>query len=209
MTRPALVYVHGLWHRGWESFLLRRRLAPDFEFHGYHYASVRTPMPEVCEGLRRFVAQIDAPTVHFLGHSLGGIVIHRFLKESAPPKPGRVVLLGSPMAGSAVGASAARFAVMRPILGRCILEELLPNPPRQWTDPRPLGLIAGTCPLGQGQFFTRFGEPNDGVVALSETLVPGAAAQMSVPATHLGLLFSARVARNVASFLKDGRFLRA
>ena len=207
MTRPALVYVHGLWHRGWESWWLRRQLAPEFEFHGYHYPSVSAPLHAVCAGLRDFVARIDAPTVHFLGHSLGGIVIHRYLGESPPPQPGRVVLLGSPMAGSAVAVSAARTRWVRPLLGRCILEELLVAPARQWTDPRPLGLIAGTCALGQGHLFTRFREPNDGVVALSETQVPGATARITVPATHLGLLFSTRVVRNIACFLHEGRFL--
>ena len=206
MSRAAVVYVHGLWHQGPESWLLARRLAADFDFQGYHYASVTTPMAEVCAGLRAFVARIDAPVVHFIGHSLGGIIIHRYLGESAPPQPGRVVLLGAPMGGSAVAVAAAPHGWIRRLMGRGVEEELLAPRARRWTDARPLGLIAGTFGVGLAPLFTRFDEPNDGVVALSETRVPGASGHITVHATHFGLLLSVPAARQASAFLREGKF---
>jgi hypothetical protein len=52
----------------------------------------------------------------------------------------------------------------------------------------------------------KFDEDNDGTVALSETQLAGAAGFLGVPATHSGLLWSARVAREAGSFLEYGSF---
>jgi len=54
----------------------------------------------------------------------------------------------------------------------------------------------------------KFGEDNDGTVAVSETRLPGAAAVMTMPVSHMGLLWSAAVAREAGSFLEHGCFGR-
>ena len=208
MTAEAVVYVHGLWHSGPESLLLKRRLTREFgfDFRTFSYPSVSATMDSVCAGLAAFVRGIDAPVIHFLGHSLGGIIIHRYLGSSAPPQPGRVVFLGSPVAGSAAALGAARRTWTRTLLGRLVAQELLVPRERRWTDPRPLGLIAGTRGPGLGNLFAHLGEDSDGVVALSETRLPGASDHICLPVSHLGLLLSARVAHQAGLFLRDGRF---
>jgi hypothetical protein len=47
---------------------------------------------------------------------------------------------------------------------------------------------------------------NDGTVAVSETRLPGATDFITMPVGHMGLLMSARVARETCQFLKEGRF---
>ena len=69
-----------------------------------------------------------------------------------------------------------------------------------------LGLIAGTRPMGLGRFFANFDEDCDGTVAVSETKLPGHKAHLALPVSHMGMLVSPVVARQVASFLGDGRF---
>jgi len=49
-------------------------------------------------------------------------------------------------------------------------------------------------------------EENDGTVAVSETRMPGATDHIVLPVSHLGMLLSARVARETGSFLTQGRF---
>ena len=51
-----------------------------------------------------------------------------------------------------------------------------------------------------------FAEENDGTVAVSETRMPGATDHIVLPVSHLGMLLSARVARETGSFLTAGRF---
>src|SRR6266481_1311626 len=85
-------------------------------------------------------------------------------------------------------------------------EELLYAHQRQWSHERPLGIIAGNNPLSLGRLMVDFHEPNDGTVAVSETALPGATAQVVLPVSHTGMLLSARVAHEVGQFFDNGRF---
>src|ERR1700733_12416591 len=96
---------------GFEGAVLRRRLRTqrDFRTYGYGYHSVQEPMAALVAGLRQLIARIDAPQVHLLGHSLGGLIVMRFLERHSMSQPGRVVFLGTPCAGSRVARRFARW----------------------------------------------------------------------------------------------------
>src|SRR3954463_10203140 len=96
--KTAAVFVHGLFLNGAEFTPLRRRLAAQhgFQTHRFSYPTVRGSMAATLERLQRFVARIDADQIHFIGHSLGGIVLCRYFERSPDARAGRVVLLGSP-----------------------------------------------------------------------------------------------------------------
>lgn len=204
----AVVYVHGLWMPGFEGAVLRRRLRRQrgFRTYGYGYRSVRDPMATLVAGLRQLIARIDAPQVHLLGHSLGGLIVLRFLQRHTMVQPGRVVFLATPSAGSRVARRLARWQLGRKILGPVACEELLPAAPALWDQPRELGIIAGTRPIGLGHLLLTFADDNDGTVAVSETELPGAKDRLCLPVTHSGMLISARVAQEAGSFLQHGRF---
>ena len=70
----------------------------------------------------------------------------------------------------------------------------------------PVGMIAGSRPLGLGQFFGRFEGPSDGTVAVAETRLPGLAAHAVIPASHSGLIVSRVAAELAANFLATGAF---
>jgi pimeloyl-ACP methyl ester carboxylesterase len=203
-----VVYLHGLWLRGHESVLLRRRLREGcgFDVQVFRYPSVRATMAEVTARLQAFVAHRAPRELHLIGHSLGGLVAHRFLERFPQQAPGRVVFLGTPAVASRAAAAFARWPGARSLLGRCVAEELLTSPPRAWSLPRELGIIAGTRALGLGRLVVRFKEPNDGSVALSETRLPGASAHIALPVSHFEMLLSARVAREAGVFLARGSF---
>jgi hypothetical protein len=75
-----------------------------------------------------------------------------------------------------------------------------------WPRPEPLGVIAGTAPLGLGRVLGPLPGANDGVVCVSETRVEGAAARAEVDVGHSALILSSRVACLVGRFLAEGRF---
>ena len=179
-SAAAVIYVHGLWMPGIESALLRRRLA---RVHGYHtyvfrYRSVYEPMLQIVAALRALIERIDAPQVHLLGHSLGGLIIMRCLEHYAMEQPGRVVFMGTPCAGSRAVRTLGSWPWGRRALGHAVREELLVN----------------------------FDEPNDGVVGISETRLEGAKSWLSVPVAHAGMLISATVARAAGNFFAEGCF---
>src|ERR1700722_8662927 len=138
---------------GFEGGVLRRRLRIErgFRTYRYGYHSVRDPMAALVAGLRQLIARIDAPQVHLLGHSLGGLIVLRFLQRHTMAQPGRVVFLGTPCAGSSVARRLARWKVGRRMLGPVACEELLQSGSTRWDQPRELGIIAGTRPVGLGQ----------------------------------------------------------
>ncbi len=206
--REAVVYVHGLWMSGGESLLLRRRLAREFglRVHAFRYAAAAATMAEITSRLQRFVRELRAPRLHFIGHSLGGLVIYRFLERYPGQPPGRVVFLGTPSVSSRAAVQASQIRMVASLMGRSVAEELLRPRERRWVMDRPLGIIAGTQPLGFGQLLAHFDEDCDGTIAVSETQLPGATDHITLPVSHLGMLVSARVARETGAFLQDGRF---
>ena len=52
--------------------LLRRRLNQDFQTYQFSYNSVKLSPSENADKLKEFLTDIDASTIHFVGHSLGG-----------------------------------------------------------------------------------------------------------------------------------------
>ena len=69
-------------------------------------------------------------------------------------------------------------------------------------------VIAGNMPVGIGHITGKFGEPNDGTVAVSETQLDGAKDHLVMVVTHMGLTTSRNVADQIGSFLRRGEFLR-
>ena len=204
----AVVYVHGLWMPGQESIVLKSRLAHEFglELHAFHYSAVSAGMSAIAAQLADFVSELALSEVHFVGHSLGGLVIHRFLEHFPEQPPGRVVFLGTPSVGSRAAQRAARFAPIAHLMGQSVAEELLQPRERQWQCPRPLGIVAGTQRIGLGQLLAHFEEENDGTIAVSETYMPGASDHIVLPVSHLGMLVSARAAHETGLFLTAGHF---
>ena len=212
MSAPSecAVYVHGLWMRGTESLLLRRRLASaGLDLRPFRYPSTRAPVAEIVERLHAFVRAQPADRVHLVGHSLGGLVIYRLFERFPEQPPGRVVFLGTPSVESRTALEVARRAWIGSLLGRAVGEELLRPHERRWPATRELGILAGTRSFGLGRLFSRFDEESDGTVAVRETRLPGATEHRALPVSHTGMLLASSVARETAHFLVNGRFSSA
>ena len=207
----AIVIVHGLWMNGLAMDLWRRRLAAHgFSAHVFRYPSVSQDLAANAARLADFVAEVPGGVVHYLGHSLGGVLIGAMLERATAPRPGRVVSLGSPFMGSQIGARLARRgSAFRRFVGASIGDLNARGGLGEWRASQPLGVIAGDRPLGVGRLLGGFGEPNDGTVAISETRVRGAADHIVLPITHTSMLWSRLALDQALAFLTSGRFRRA
>jgi pimeloyl-ACP methyl ester carboxylesterase len=209
MARDAVVLVHGLWMRGREFALLRRRLAREYGFDPsvFSYPTLRGDTDSVVESLADFAQAVaGGRRVHFVGHSLGGLIVLRMLARQAALFAGNAVLLASPVAGSRAAAGVLRWPAAASLLGPHLTAHLRGGEPLRWQGAGALGVVAGTRRIGLGQFFARFDEPNDGTVAVSETVIPGLADRLVVPRSHMGLLWAREVAGQVGHFLRHARF---
>lgn len=206
-VREVVVLVHGIWMTGFDMRMLAKRLRGcGYEVRVFSYASVRCTPEENARRLAEYVDGIDAPAVHFVAHSLGGIVLLHLFDKFTLPRPGRVVMLGVPATGSAVGQRVVRSRWLRHIVGKAAVRGVLGDAPR-WHGEHELGIIAGDRSMGMGWFIPgALRGPNDGTVRVDETLLPNATDHRVVHVTHIWLVLSPSVAKMVCRFLREGRF---
>ena len=200
-----VILIHGLWMTGAELLPLGRRLrGHGLRTHLFRYSPTGATPQEHARHLAAFVQRHGPGPVHWVAHSYGGIVALHCLALGRPLPPGRVVLIGSPVQGSAPARRLADWPLARPWFGDTLEHGLLGGVPALAGD-REVAVIAGDHALGLGGLLAGFDEPHDGTVAVAETILPGAADRVVLRHSHFGLVFSAEVADAVASFLRTGR----
>ncbi|HEX6368830.1 MAG TPA: alpha/beta fold hydrolase [Longimicrobium sp.] len=194
-TRELVVLVHGMGRTPASMWVLGRRLEKDgYRVVRFGYSSTRWSVAELGAALGRTVARRagDAPRVHFVGHSLGTVVIRSMLAQAPPERTGRVVMLAPPNQGSA---SADRWA---PVLGGVM-------PPIRELRTRP-GSTARTLPLPEGVEVGIIAGARDRKVRVAETQLPGARDHVVVGGFHTFLMNRPDVHRLVRAFLRHGSF---
>lgn len=214
--RPSagnVVLLHGL-ARGGASMA---RVAGALRAAGYRvctvdYPSRRYPVEELAA---RHVAPAvaacfpgDAGTVHFVTHSLGGIVVRSLARGRPPFAIGRVVMLGPPNRGSeAVDALGERwlFRLLNGPAGGQLGTGADDLPARLGPVPFELGVIAGTRSVNGGLSLLIPG-PDDGKVAVCRAAVDGMADFVALAASHTFMMWDGDVLRQTIHFLDHGAF---
>ncbi len=205
----TVILLHGLWMNGLCLYFLAKRLrAQGYRTVCFGYHSLRDSPSTIIQQLYRCTASLETETLHFVGHSLGGLLIQRLLEAYSEPRPGRVVALGTPFVGSMVAQRLYTRLRGKRLLGRCAEEGLLLKGAPPWQYTQALGVIAGSRPVGIGRLITPIPFPNDGTVSVMETKLVGMTDHCLVDSSHTGLTFSTAVIRQVDAFLKYGFFIR-
>lgn len=202
----AVVLIPGLWMPALVMGLLARRLRrAGWAAAVFAYPSRHAATRQNAARLAAFLETVDAPVVHFVAHSLGGLVLTQLLQDYPGQRPGRAVMLGTPYQGSYVARRLSRHGWGRWLCGLSLEGALLGDGPH-WPEGRELGVIAGSMPIGVGWVIPGLPRPHDGSVAVAETRVPGQTEQLILPVSHTAMLFSTVVARQTAAFLAAGKF---
>jgi pimeloyl-ACP methyl ester carboxylesterase len=195
------VLVPGLWMPSAAMALIGARLSrAGYVTRLFAYRG-RDPLEA---NLERLAREVDGRAVHFVGHSLGGVLVFDLLSRAPGLKSANVVLLGAPVRGCFSGRRLGRSVVGRWMLGACAAR--WNECDADWRRSEPLGVIAGTRPLGLGRALGALPGENDGVVRVEETVVQGMSEHILVREPHSWLPLSAGVAARVQRFLASGRF---
>ena len=194
------LYVHGLWMQLLEYWL---------EEAGYHtvnysYPSISRTPAENAEDLHALLEHVDTPVVHFLAHSMGGLVVRHLFHHYPQRRPGRVVTLGTPHQGSHA-AQIMHHSGLGYFVGRGLEGGLLGDAPA-WTNSHQLGSIAGTLNLGLGLLFPGMPAPADGMIAVVETQLPGMTDHICLPVSHMQMLVDPTAVSQACAFFATGRF---
>lgn len=181
-----------------------------FRAHAISYESREKEPAALVADLRAELARCcaEAERLHFVTHSLGGVLLRAVLSESAVPNLGRVVMLAPPNRGSELADVVRGSATLRAALGPTAASlgtdpESLPN--RLPAADFEVGVIAGTWtvnPLGS----LLIPADDDGTVSVASTRLEGMADFVTLPVTHTFILRSREAARQTLAFLTLGHF---
>ena len=214
-NKDYVVVVHGI-ARTCRSM---QRLAKFLSGHGYtvlnvDYPSTRLPLESLVEHINRKVVEFNLDSqrkIHFVGYSLGGLMVRGVIHRFRPANLGRVVQLATPNQGSEVadfwknnflfqwifgpagqdlGTKEKAFAR---ILGPIDYELGIIAGNRTW-DPVSSAMIKG---------------PNDGKVSVANTQVTGLTDHWVVPASHTFIIYNQEAWNQTLHFLEFGKFNRS
>jgi pimeloyl-ACP methyl ester carboxylesterase len=203
--KERVVLVPGLGPAGIELLPLAARLRrKGYRVTIFRHFTGRTKIADSSRSLWARSSRLSEEVVHFVGHSLGGIVVLQMMADHPWARPGRIVTLATPHAGIGAARRIAAIPGGRFLLWPGVRSAAFGAPIALTTD-RDLGVLAGNRDLFFGSLLLP-GQESDMVVAVSEAMHPEHRANVVVRETHAGMLLSARVATLVDQFLQQGRF---
>lgn len=205
MSSEIIVLVPGLWMPSTAFSLQGLWLKEYFPTHRFGYPSVRGNLTSNKRRLAKFCDQFSVDRIHFVCHSLGGLITLAMLRDQATFPVGRVVLLGVPVAGNQVASKLMRMRLPKILLGASICEWLTQSDNKGTFDCE-IGVISGRKSFGAGRFVASIPRPNDGVVTVAESTLSGAKDSIVLDVSHSGMLFSREVATQIAAFITTGVF---
>ena len=210
----TVVLVHGLGRTPASMLVLETRLAgAGYRVVNFGYPSRSEPLEALTDSLENAVQKCCSAAggkLHFVTHSMGGVLVRGYLAQREDPFEGRVVMLSPPNQGSEIVDAYADSPLLRALLG--------PSGVRLGTDSTgiaselgpvefSLGIITGDRSINPIGSWLIPG-PDDGKVAVSRARLEGAADFIVVPATHTFIMNRGDVAEQVAHFLANGDFMR-
>ena len=212
-----VVLLHGLGRSEMSMLLIQSALTEaGFDVFNIGYPSTDLEPDELLEMVSAEINRCCAnrpETVHFVGHSLGGLLIRAYLGENQPANLGRVVLLGTPNKGSELANAELPDSLQRSLLemagptGRALgtgpddFPASLPAPNYS------IGIIAGTRDTALANKWLPL--PNDGLVSVESASLDGMTDFITFEVNHWEMRSDQAVARQVNAFLLNGSFEQA
>ena len=218
LVAECVVLLHGLGRLSNSMSELETRLVPA----GYSVANIKYPsrshpidvlaVDAIGRGLTHCRSEGKGEVkgeIHFITHSLGGILLRYYLSQNAIPELGRVVMLGPPNQGSEIVDGLLPLPGFDFIGGPAgvalgtgegsIIDSLGPVE-------FDLGVIAGSTNINPLEFLFIEG-PSDSIVSIESTKVRGMNAHMVLPVTHTFMMRNKEVIEQAIHYLKTGSFI--
>lgn len=208
----TVILLHGLGRTRWSFWRVEQALRQDgYTVINATYPSREKPIDDLARDWLAplIAAQRGATRLHFVTHSMGGIVLRCHLRDHAVPNLGRVVMLAPPNAGSELADRLKPtwlYRTMNGPAGQQLGTAGLPGSLGSWpAGAGELGVIAGKVSLNP-VFSAQLPGPNDGKVTVASARLTGMKDFLTLPYSHTWLAWRGVVLGQIRTFLRDGRF---
>lgn len=213
----TVILLHGLGEgrTAMQPLSKHLRQSLDATVMSFGYASPRVGLAAHADSLAAVIAGLpQATSISFVGHSMGNLVVRRWLGQATPESRGRIrrmVMLGPPNQGSDLARLAAGNQLLTALAAGAARELVL-----HWetivqdlrTPTFEYGIIAGG--KGDDRGYSRVLEgDDDAVVRVAETRLEGADDFLVLPVRHSRMMDHPEVQQATLQFLKQGRFAAA
>jgi pimeloyl-ACP methyl ester carboxylesterase len=207
----SVILLHGLARSDRSMNKLQQALLrKGYRVHNVSYASTRNNIEKLAEEAIGPALKLcpKAQKLHFVTHSLGGILVRQYLLHHQIDNLGRVVMLGPPNHGTEVVDKLRDFPGFRFINGEAGLElgtgeSSVPN--KLGAANFDLGVIAGTRSINL--ILSRMiPGTDDGKVSVENTRLEGMHDHLQMKVTHPFMMRNAKVIEQVIHYLESGRF---
>ena len=195
-----------------------RKMAKSLQKAGYrtiniHYPSRQKTIQQLVNDLHQILQANPTPEdekIHFVAHSMGGLLTRLYLHQHRPMNIGRVVMLGTPNKGSEVADVLKNNWIYQAYYGpagqELVTKRLSFHNVVQDIITYDLGIIAGDRSLDPISSMIIPGK-DDGKVAVENTKILGMLDHVTMHATHTFIMKNKGVIQQVHHFLEHGRFI--
>lgn len=207
-AQEPVYFIHGFMRKASSMKKMAKAFQKqDYETHLWGYPSSSQTIEEhsklLVAELQECAQHHKGEPIHFVTHSLGGIVLRGALNHPDCPKEakiGKAVLLAPPNQGSRYARFLNRFKWMRKILGQKSGQQLLTTETFDYLGqfPQQLDVLVISGTFGWNPLIK---EKNDGKVGISETVLKTPHNQITVLCGHSWMMFSGDVIRHSLDFI--------
>lgn len=201
--------LHGICKSSYDmAFIALTLRRAGYEVVNWQYPSRKYDLEKLAGKLEEAVKPYADRQVHFVTHSMGGIVVRTYLNTYKPGNVGRMVMIAPPNQGAFLANLLGDWMVYRLVFGPAgqQLRQGAPGGCAEAGVPGcEFGVIAGGTGDSHGMNPIIPGD-NDGTVAVADTRLEGMQDFLLVPYGHTYIQFMPRTVQNVMHFLETGHF---